>query len=105
VTLTCSLARQLGRTPNTIRNYYRALVAAGLLTWTTDRKSGMVTLVLSETVEPPERKAEAPDLCPTDGTKAQAARPWPRLPSPRAWFRRRREGAQNPAHVNEEKRF
>jgi hypothetical protein len=57
VTLTCSLARQLGRCTNTVRNHYRELEASGYLWWQPDQRTGLTTLYVREAVEPPSRRA------------------------------------------------
>jgi DNA-binding transcriptional regulator YhcF (GntR family) len=57
VTLTCSLARQLGRCTNTVRNHYRELEEAGYLWWQSDRRTGLATLYVREAVEAPSRRA------------------------------------------------
>ena len=56
-TLTASLARQLGRCTNTVRHYRDELVDAGYICWTTDRRTGIVIVLIRSTVEPPSRRA------------------------------------------------
>lgn len=56
-TLTASLARQLDRCTNTIRNYRDELVSAGYIWWTTDRRTGVVTVLIRTAVEPQSRRA------------------------------------------------
>jgi hypothetical protein len=56
-TLTASLATQLDRCTNTIRNYRTELVEAGYIWWTTDRRTGIVTVLIRGAVEPPSRRA------------------------------------------------
>jgi hypothetical protein len=60
VTLTSSIARQLGRTARTVQNYWNQLAG----------KTGLVTV--TKAVEPPPEKPAI----------------WPRLPSPKGTFRR-----------------
>ena len=56
VTLTCSIARQLGRCTNTVRNHYRELEEAGFIWWQSDQRTGLATLYVREAVEPPSRR-------------------------------------------------
>jgi hypothetical protein len=56
-TLTCSLARQLGRCTNTVRNYRDQLVEAGYIWWTTNQRTGIATIFIRGAVEPPSRRA------------------------------------------------
>ena len=56
-TLTSSLATQLGRCTNTIRNYREQLVEAGYLWWSTNRITGITTIFIRGAVEPPSRRA------------------------------------------------
>jgi hypothetical protein len=86
VTLTSSVAKQLGRTARTVQNYWRELVDSGLLEHTFNRRTGLVTVTVSKAAEPP---------LPPEEPKA-----WPRLPSPRAgWRRVSRGGAKLVAHI------
>jgi hypothetical protein len=59
VTLTCSIAKQLGRTARTIQYHWNALVAAGYITRATDRRSGLVTITVTDlvTLKPKKRCA------------------------------------------------
>lgn len=70
-TLTSSLAKQLGRCTNTIRNYRADLVAAGYIWWTTDPRTGHTTVLIREAVEPPSRRAALAD--PQGGAQIVAA--------------------------------
>lgn len=87
VTLTCSIARQLGRTTRTIQNHWNLLAAAGYITRSTDRRSGLVTIVVTDLVRPPPMP--------------EKPKQWPRLPNPlRGWPRRiPRWGAKMGAHI------
>jgi hypothetical protein len=81
ITLTSSIAKQLGRTRGTILNYWRQLVDAGLIEHSFNRRTGLVTVTVSKTIAPPPLP-EKPKL-------------WPRLPSPKVgWRRVSRGGAQ-----------
>jgi len=57
-TLTQSLATQLDRCTNTIRTYRDQLVAAGYIWWTTNKRTGITTIMIREAVEPPSRRAK-----------------------------------------------
>jgi hypothetical protein len=85
-TLTSSIATQLGRTRRTVQNYWNELADAGYITRTFDRKSGHVTISVTDLVKPrpmPEVK-----------------KPWPRMPSPMAgWKRPQRGGAKFASHI------
>src|SRR3954454_3381236 len=86
VTLTCSIAKQLGRTPRTVQNYWKALVEAGFIERTFDRRSGFVTITVTDLVKPPPMP--------------EKPKPWPRLPSPKAgWKRVTKGGAKLIAHI------
>jgi hypothetical protein len=74
VTLTSSIAKQLGRTARTVQNYWNALVDAGWLERSFDRKTGLVTVTITDRVKPPPLP--------------EKPAPWPRLPSPRAGWKR-----------------
>jgi hypothetical protein len=56
-TLTSSLARQLNRCTNTVRNYRDQLVEAGYLWWETNKRTGITTIFIRGAVEPPSRRA------------------------------------------------
>ena len=56
-TLTSSLARQLNRCTNTVRNYRDQLVEAGYLWWETNKRTGVTTIFIRSAVEPPSRRA------------------------------------------------
>jgi len=56
-TYTKSLATQLGRCTNTIRNHREQLVEAGYLWWSTNKKTGITTIFIRGAVEPPSRRA------------------------------------------------
>jgi hypothetical protein len=75
VTLTCSIAKQLGRTARTIQNHWNAVVDAGYITRTTDRRSGLVTITVTDLVKPPPMP--------------EHPKQWPRLPQPLAGWKRR----------------
>jgi hypothetical protein len=86
VTLTSSIAKQLGRTARTVQNYWNALADAGYIERTFDRRSGLVTVTATDLVKPPPLP-EKPKL-------------WPRLPSPKdGWKRLARGGAKFAAHI------
>jgi hypothetical protein len=86
VTMTSSIAKQLGRTARTVQNYWRELVDSGLVERSFDRKTGLVTVTVSKAVEPPPLP--------------EKPKPWPRLPSPKAgWKRLARGGAKFAAHI------
>jgi hypothetical protein len=74
VTLTSSIAKQLGRTRGTVQNYWRQLVDAGLLEHSFNRRTGLVTVKVSQDLKPPPLPKKP--------------KPWPRLPSPKAGWRR-----------------
>jgi hypothetical protein len=78
VTLTCSIARQLGRTARTVQNHWNALVAAGYITRATDRRSGLSTITVTDLVKPPPMP--------------EKPKQWPRLPRPLAGWRRVAKG-------------
>jgi hypothetical protein len=56
-TYTKSLATIFNRTTNTIRNWRDYLLDAGYIHWLTDRRTGMTTIMITELVEPPSRRA------------------------------------------------
>ena len=86
-TLTCSLARHLGRCVNTVRTYRDQLVAAGYLAWVTDRRTGVTTIEVLAPVEVgTARQGRGRD---------KAA--WPVEPAQASWHHR---GAQFLAHIN-----
>jgi hypothetical protein len=87
-TLTCSIARQMGKCTNTIRTYRDQLVAAGYVWWTTNRRTGITRVLILDPVEPVER------------TAGQERAAWPKLPSPANW----RGGAQFSALINSGKK-
>jgi hypothetical protein len=95
VTLTSSIAKQLGRTARTVQNYWNQLAGSGVIKRTFDRKTGLVTVTVTKAVEPPPAP-EKPAI-------------WPRLPSPKGVFRRAlRGGAKFASHIKtkvEEKRL
>lgn len=78
ITLTCSIARQLGRTTRTIQNHWNELTAAGYINRSTDRRSGLVTITITDLVKPPPMP--------------ETNKPWPRLPMPGGWRRRVAKG-------------
>lgn len=105
VTLSCSIARAIGRTTRTVQNHWRALVDAGWIMRSFDRRTGLVTITVTEAARTPESRSENPA-------------PWPQEPQPKAinapgWWhrlkaRREREarraviaepGAKFPAHI------
>ena len=86
VTLTSSIAKQLGRTARTVQNYWIALTEAGYIERSIDRRSGRVTITVTDLVKPPPLP--------------EVKKPWPRLPSPKAgWKRSRRGGAKFISHI------
>jgi hypothetical protein len=106
VTLTCSLARQLGRTTRTLQNHMNALTAAGYLNRSTDRRTGRVTLVVTEAVAPPKRVDPPP--------QPEGRVVWPRLPEPTVppkvgWRMRMQRllggGAKMDTHINKSPGF
>ena len=74
VTLTCSVAKQLGRTTRTVQNYWRDLTAAGYLHRSFDRKTGLVTVLVIDTVAPVARVEPPPP--------PEEKPVWPRPPAP-----------------------
>nr|WP_294521773.1 hypothetical protein [uncultured Rhodopila sp.] len=97
VTLTCSIAKQLGRTTRTVQNYWNDLSAAGYLRRSFDRKSGLVTVTVTEAAAPVARVGDQP------------ADAWPKPPAPekagKTGFRARLrrlvvEGAKLDARIN-----
>jgi hypothetical protein len=80
VTLTSSIAKQLGRTRRTVQNYWNELVSAGCIRRTFDRRSGLVTITVTEMVAPPPMP--------------EVKKPWPRLPRPMAGW-----GAKIESHI------
>jgi len=68
-TLTCSLARQLGRCVNTVRAYRAALAAAGYIDWQTDPTTGITTMTILAPVEPPSRRGGAQFAAPIKPSK------------------------------------
>lgn len=87
VTLTSSIAKHLGRTARTVQNYWNELAAAGWIERTFDRKTGLVTVKVTDRVKPPPLP--------------EKPKPWPRLPSPRAgWKRRALGGAKLRSDIN-----
>jgi hypothetical protein len=86
VTLTSSIAKQLGRTARTVQNYWNALVDGGWLERTFDRKTGLVTITVTDLVKPPPLP--------------EKPKAWPRLPAPKAgWKRRPKGGAKFGSHI------
>jgi hypothetical protein len=86
ITLTSSIAKQLGRTARTVQNYWIALAEAGYIERSFDRRSGLVTVTVTDLVKPPPLP--------------EKPKPWPRLPNPKAgWKRIAREGAKFVAHI------
>jgi hypothetical protein len=86
VTLTSSIAKQIGRTARSVQNYYRELVDSGWLEHSFNRKTGLVTLTVTKAAEPPPMP--------------EKPKAWPRLPSPKAgWGRVSRGGAKLAAHI------
>jgi hypothetical protein len=80
VTLTSSIAKQIGRTARTVQNYWNSLAAAGYIRRTFDRRSGRVTVTVTDLVAPPPMP--------------EVKKPWPRPPNPMAaWKRKRLVGA------------
>jgi hypothetical protein len=90
VTLTCSIARQLGRTRRTVQYYWSQLVEAGYIERTFDRKTGFVTITVTDAVKPAPLSRD------------ENSAPWPQPPKPKVWRRVVRGGAQIIAHI---KRF
>jgi len=74
VTLTCSIAKQLGRTTRTVQNYWNDLAAAGYLHRSFDRKTGLVCVTVTAAAAPPQRVEPPP---PPEEKPA-----WPRPPAP-----------------------
>jgi hypothetical protein len=69
-----------------VQNYWRELVDSGLLEHTFNRKTGLVTVTVSKAAEPPPLP--------------ETPKPWPRLPSPKAgWKRVARGGAKLASHI------
>lgn len=92
VTLTSSIAKQLGRRARTVQNYWRALADSGLIEHRFDRKTGLVTIIVTKAVEAP----------PVSEKRPMPKKPamWPRLPSPKvAWKRFSRGGAKIASHI------
>ena len=86
VTLTSSIAKQLGRTARTVQNYWHELADSGLVEHSFDRRTGLVTVAVTKAAEPPPL--------------SEKPKPWPRLPSPKAgWKRVSRGGAKFAAHI------
>jgi len=91
-TLTCSIARQVGRTARTIRNHWIALEAAGWITRTLDRRTNIITVTVTEAARPPEVRSENPA-------------PWPQPPQPKplpnkpGWWKRYRQSREAVADV------
>ena len=86
VTLTSSIAKQLGRTTRTIQNYWNDLVDAGYIKHTFERRTGLVTIFVTDLVKPPPMP--------------EVKKPWPRLPNPKAgWKRPTRGGAKLASHI------
>jgi hypothetical protein len=96
--LTGSIAKQLGRTRRTIRNYINEAEPAGYLQSEFDRRTGITTLRLTEQMEPP----------PPQPPRADRA-PWPREPKPALWWHKaaksalRRGGAKLSAAINRQR--
>ena len=97
VTLTCSVARQLGRTTRTVQNYWNDLTAAGYLLRSFDRKTGLVSVTVTDAAAPVARVGDQP------------ADNWPKPPAPekagKTGFRARLrrlvvEGAKLDARIN-----
>jgi hypothetical protein len=97
VTLTCSIAKQLGRTTRTVQNYWNDLTAAGYLRRSFDRKTGLVTVTVTDDAAPLARVGDQPP----DN--------WPKPPAPqktgKTGFRARLrrlvvEGAKLDARIN-----
>lgn len=91
VTYTRSLATLMGRTPNTIRNWRAVLVERGYIHWLTDPRSGQTTILITEKVEPPSRRARIQeqrrlDLLPTP-LPWQPQKPVVLPPDPQPWWR------------------
>ena len=93
--LTGSIAKQIGRTRRTIRNYIREAVPAGFLQSEFDRRTGLTTLCLTERMEPPLPEPPRADR-----------EPWPREPQPALWWHKaalsalRRGGAKLSSAIN-----
>jgi Helix-turn-helix domain len=85
-TLTSSIAKQLGRTARTVQNYWRELADSGLLEHNFNRKTGLVTIIVTKAAEPPPLP--------------EKPKPWPRMPRPKAgWKRVARGGAKLASHI------
>jgi hypothetical protein len=68
-------AKQLGRTARTFQYHWAALVDAGYITRTTDRRSGLTIITVTDLVRPPPMP--------------EHPKRWPRLPQPLAGWKRR----------------
>lgn len=56
LTYTKSLAKLLGRCPNTIRAWRNELVEKGYIHWLTNARTGQTTILIRMAVEPPSRR-------------------------------------------------
>lgn len=113
-TYTKSLATLLGRCTNTIRNWRAELIEKGYIHWITDQRTGIVTILLRDRVEPPSRRAKIAEQRRIDALPNplpwQPPKPVILPPDPRPWWKAPLRtvlawgGAQNPAPIKPSKK-
>lgn len=91
ITYTQSLATIFGCTTNTIRNWRRVLIEAGYIHALTNPRTGMTTILITERVEPPSRRAAIEEQRRIDALPAplpwQPPKPVAMKPDPRPWWK------------------
>jgi hypothetical protein len=91
VTYTQSLATLFNCTTNTIRNWRNVLVEQGYIYWSTNPRTGMTTIMLTEKVEPPSRQAKAEEQRRIDALPMplpwQKPKPVVLAPDPKPWWK------------------
>lgn len=90
-TYTKSLATIFEVCPNTIRNWRNVLVDHGYIHWLTNPRSGQTTILITEKVEPPSRRAKVEEQRRIDALPTplpwQPKKPIVLPPDPKPWWK------------------